>query len=124
MELTWGTHGFGMAPRYSGRRRHRSITLLLSLGQCFFPIRMERPMFLADSTANSINLPCGSGADRIGRSYFRRLFRLLVPMQLLPRIARLARLLCLVVWLMLTRIIPGPMMAQHGLSNLQLCNLF
>ena len=93
-------------------------------GPMLFPDPNGRaPIFLAGSTANSISLPCGSGTAPIGRSYFRRLFRLLVPQQRLPRIPPRARLLCLVVLLMLTRIIPGPMTAPHGLCNLRLCNL-
>ena len=122
--ITWVIHGFGMGQRYSGHRRHPSITLRLLPVRCCFPIRMAGPIFLADSTANSISLPCGSGTAPIGRSYFRRLFRLLGLQRPLQRIRPRDRLLCLAVSLMLTRITPGPMMARHGLCNLRLCNLF
>ena len=54
-----------------------AITLPLLPGRCSFPILMAGPIFLAGSTANFISLPCGSGTAPIGRSYFRRLFRLL-----------------------------------------------
>jgi len=121
--ITSATHGFGMGRRYSGRRRHPSITLRLLPARCCFPIRMAGPIFLAGSTANSTSLPCGSGTAPIGRSYRHRLFRLLELQRPLQRIPPRDRLLCLAVLLMLTRITPGPMMARHGLCNLRLCNL-
>ena len=99
------------------------ITLLLLPGRCFFPILMAVPIFLADTTATSISLPCGNGTAPIGRSYFHRLFHSLVLQRPLQRIRPQDRLLCLAVSLMLTRITPGPMMARHGLCNLRLYNL-
>ena len=45
-----------------------SIILRLLPVRCYFPILMAGPIFLADSTANSISLPCGNGTAPIGRS--------------------------------------------------------
>src|SRR6266513_3056177 len=64
-----------------------------------------------------------SGPVPIGRSYFRRLFRLLALMQRLAPIRLRARLLCSAVSLMLTRITHGPMTAPTGLCNPPLCSL-
>ena len=66
--ITWAIHGFGMGQRYGGRRPRQPITLLLLPVRCYFPIPMAGPMFLADSTATSISLPCGNGTAPIGRS--------------------------------------------------------
>ena len=66
--ITWAIHGFGMGRRYSGRRPRQPITLLLLPVRCYFPILMAGPMFLADTTATSISLPCGNGTAPIGRS--------------------------------------------------------
>src|SRR6476646_980704 len=87
------------------------------------PSAVTGPMLLAGSPATSINFPCGSGPVPIGRSYFRRLFRLLALMQRLAPIRLRARLLCSAVSLMLTRITHGPMTAPTGLCNLPLCSL-
>ena len=99
------------------------ITLLLLPVRCYFPILMAGPIFLADTTATSISLPCGNGTAPIGRSYFHRLFHSLGLQRPLQRIRPQDRLLCLAVSLMLTRITPGPMMARHGPCNLRLYNL-
>src|SRR6476646_1630661 len=112
-----------MDRRCSGRRPRQPITLLLLPARCYFPILMAGPMSLADSTATSISLPCGNGTAPIGRSYFHRLFHSLGLQRPLQRIRPQDKLLCLAVSLMLTRIIPGPMMVRHGPSNLRLYNL-
>ena len=44
------------------------ITLLLLPVPCYFLILMAGPIFLADTTATSISLPCGDGTAPIGRS--------------------------------------------------------
>src|SRR6476620_4420674 len=112
-----------MGRLYSGRRPRQPIILLLLPVRCCFPILTAGPIFLADSTATFISLPCGNGTAPIGRSYFHQLFltpRLQRPLQ---RIRPQDRLLCLAVSQMLTRITPGPMMVRHGPSSLRLYNL-
>src|SRR6478672_3584129 len=112
-----------MDRRYSGRRPRQPITLLLLPVRCYFPILMAGPMFLADTTATSISLPCGNGTAPIGHSYLHRLFHSPGLQRPLQRIRPQDRLFCLAVSLMLTRITPGPMMARHGPSNLRRYNL-
>ena len=113
-----------MGRLYSGRRPRQPIILQLLPVRCYFPIQMAGPMFLADTTATFISLPCGDGTVSdwtqlfppdccFGGGCSGRCNEYVLG----------SRLLCLAVSLMLTRITPGPIDGTDmARSNLRLYN--